>query len=630
MGQETAEALVDKGIELYNLGRFAEAARAFEEALHRGASDEKVYCFLAHSCSCAGDPGKAARILEDRARRSGDPRRLMDAMVKIGLDRGLDAPRALLILGERCAREGDHRLAEARLREAIRLDPKLARARYILGVVLQATKRPAEARQEYERALRLDDGHAEARLKLAELCVSDGLVDEAQSHLGELLRRGVMEPPVFVRLAACLIRQGRLEQAARCLAAALERRPDEPSLLFTLGSVHLQAERTDEMEGAFRAFLERAKKGEPRRRFVALMALREYAKAFKEGEALMGGRDAALDHDAFFQPWMENVMRPHSAAFYGRRAVELEGMPRKASHGPWPWFYRGLLLCRLDRAGEALAALDAVARFDQERYGWMRHAAGVRRLGLGRPAEAVDDLRCAVESRPSAWWSRCRLAEAYVCLGRDAQALEEFAAAERSCGESSAHDVRAWRGEVLLWLGRYEEAVRDLDGALARGSPLASCWRGGARLLQGRLDEALADLDAAVAACPKDAEALVFRGELKRLTGRREESLADLTAALELGVDVWAYANLALLHAASRDWPAMWGCLDKVPPDMLDACLSRLGKPAWRCVGEDEACRALEELLAAARGIRRPDKHLLGLWRRHAASPGVGPIPTRP
>ncbi|MBI5210519.1 MAG: tetratricopeptide repeat protein [Elusimicrobia bacterium] len=753
-----AETLLDKGITLYNLRRFAEAIRAFEEAVRRGAPGEKATCFLAHAWASSGDLPRAVRILEDRILASREPAPLVETMRKILASKGMSAPQAMLMSAERSIQAGDLAQAEALLRAALLQDPRLARAHVMLAVVLEAMKlpaqaraeyeealrldssssgvclglgelllregdsagaearlrealrmdpasvqahfalgqalcargepdagrreyeealrldgahegahlmlgelllaaeefgragehlssatrgpraadaffllgkaregagRPAEARQAYEEALRLDAGHAKARLSLGELALSEGRFEDAQARFAEVAEGGADEVAGVLRLAHALIRQGRFGEAAGRLEEALQRHPGDPELLFALGTAHLGGERREPMAEAFRRYVESGGGSDPatlRRRFIALMALGEYPRAFESAERLLDGGDLSEDHDTLLEPWVENPTRPHSEAFHAGRAAEMAALAAESpSRSPWPWFYRGVSLCRTGRSREGLSALDAAAGFDAERYGWMRCAGGVERLRLGLVEEAVDDLRAAVASMPSGWWARCRLAEAHAALSRDAEAMGEFSRAESACKPGVLREIRAWRGEVLLWLGRYEEALRDLDFAHAKGCGLAACWRGAARLLSGRPDEALGDLDLAIAINAADPEARVLRGELKRLTGRRAEALEDLRKAAELGNDLWADANLALLHASAGDEEAMWDSFEKLPLSVASAALRGVGRSEWRGVDAKVVRGALEALLAAGRGIRRPDRHLLPLCLRRLA-----------
>ncbi|MBI5210518.1 MAG: tetratricopeptide repeat protein [Elusimicrobia bacterium] len=632
-GPRAADAFFLLGKAREGANRLAEARRAYEEALRLDAGHGKARVGLGEVLSAEGDHEGAEAQL--RRALAGDPG---DIRAHLVLGRVLaarsDTEGAGREYGEALrldpsSQEARLRLGELRLR-AKRFDeaaehlslatrgPRAADAVFLLGKAREGAGRLVEARQAYEEALRLDAGHVDAQLSLGDLDLSQGHFKEAQARFAEASKRGGDEAAGGLKLAHALSQQGDFEEAARRLEEPLSRHQDDPRLLFALGSAWLEAERREPMVAAFGRYLqcgERSGEREgPRRRFIALMALGEYKAAFQQGEAILDGK-ARPDHECVFEPWIDHAVRPHSDAFFLERMAEMERLTLELPRSPWAWFYSGLLLCRTRRFREGLAALDRVADFDGDRYGWMRYAAGIWRLFLCHVEGAVEDLRAAAPTS-WLWWTRGRLAEAFVCLGRDAEAFEELDRAERAVSSGDLQQVRAWRGEVLLWLGRYEEAIGVLDTSLAMGCEMAACWRGGAAMLLGRFDEALEYLDRAVARTPRDAEALVFRGELHRRMGRRSEAAADLGKARDFGYGLWADVNLALLHAASQEWVPMWKLLEGLPSDVLGAALARLGNPDWRRADEKTACRVFETILEMGRGVRRVDAYLKRLWMR--------------
>ncbi len=78
--------------------------------------------------------------------------------------------------------------AEADLREALRLDPQLAQAHYLLGNVLQEKSQPDAAVREQLAAVRLDDKYAEPHVALAHLYNQLGRKAAAQQELKIYLR----------------------------------------------------------------------------------------------------------------------------------------------------------------------------------------------------------------------------------------------------------------------------------------------------------------------------------------------------------------------------------------------------------------------------------------------------------
>ena len=73
-------------------------------------------------------------------------------------------------------------------KEALRLNPNLAEAHYILGNAYYHTGRSAEAEEQYEEALRLKPYYAEAHSNLAAALASLGRLDEAIAEIQTALR----------------------------------------------------------------------------------------------------------------------------------------------------------------------------------------------------------------------------------------------------------------------------------------------------------------------------------------------------------------------------------------------------------------------------------------------------------
>lgn len=388
-------------------------------------------------------------------------------------------------------------------------------------------------------------------------------------------------PAAFRLLAHALMVQERAPEALRVLAAGLAANPRDASLHFRLARVHEGLGASAAARAGFERFLELASDA-PGARFEAFMALDRFAKAFREAERMLDAWSAD-EADRLNAPWEDELFHRRSAAFHRERLARLSAFGGKRA-SPWPGFFRGLLKLELGLAREAQEEFARLRRFPAHRYGWMRYAAGIAFFSESkeRCADAAAEFESVLRYKPDAFWARGRLAEALLCLGREKEAFAEFGRAEAALdGPKAKAHLRAWRGEALLWLGRYDEALGPLDLAVSSGAELAYCWRGGARLLLGDHAGAGADLDAAVGLDPGDAEARLWRGELYRRMGRLDEARAELTRAASLDAGPMTAVNLALAE-------------------------SPRGKTA----------RELESRLRAARGVRRPEPYLEALHAR--------------
>jgi len=77
---------------------------------------------------------------------------------------------------------GDHRAAEASLRQALALDPKLPGAYTTLGVVLSRTGRTPEAIEAWKQAVALDRTEFSALYNLTLELARAGRMDEARTY----------------------------------------------------------------------------------------------------------------------------------------------------------------------------------------------------------------------------------------------------------------------------------------------------------------------------------------------------------------------------------------------------------------------------------------------------------------
>jgi len=97
------------------------------------------------------------------------------------------------------------------------------------------------------------------------------------------------------------------------------------------------------------------------------------------------------------------------------------------------------------------------------------------------------------------------------------------------------HTPRAYalRGSTKTLLGRYGEAIEDLDLAINDDPSLGQAYgiRGLAELELGEIDHALADLDRAISFNPKSADAYYNRGRARFALDQYDAAIADFRAA---------------------------------------------------------------------------------------------------
>lgn len=337
----------------------------------------------------------------------------------------------------------------------------------------------------------------------------------------------------------------------------------------------------------------------PRERFRALIRLGRFAEAFPLGESLLDG--AVLeDLQAFGYPWPLGQLD----------AARAEHLPildalKPGALAPWAHYYRGLL-----RGGEAALADFGPLERAGPRYRWMLFRSGWAHHYQGRFADAVRLLSASLEFQPPDYRAHGFLAEAFICLEQPERGLREFQRGLRAAPGPEALSMLGWRGEALLWLGRYDEALADLNRACEFGPLWSLCWRAGAKVKLGRFKDAVQDLDRLLAAYPLDREAFVWRGEARRELGQHALALQDLSRE---PVGVWARVNRALVHDALGDEVARDEDARALPRAMLEFTRRAAKLPPGAGTRE-----TLEAALRLAKGFRRDD-YGQAVWMGRAA-----------
>lgn len=144
---------------------------------------------------------------------------------------------------ERLVHAGRFAEGEAQAAQALREDPRQARAHYVVGLSRLLQKRPGEALEHMQRAI--DAFPEDAQFHFGRAACLDSLerVDDAVAAY----RRAIALRPAFFEAAAnlgnVLERAARYEEAADAYRAALALRPDQPLVLNGLGHCELASKR---------------------------------------------------------------------------------------------------------------------------------------------------------------------------------------------------------------------------------------------------------------------------------------------------------------------------------------------------------------------------------------------------
>jgi tetratricopeptide (TPR) repeat protein len=251
----------------------------------------------------------------------------------------------------------------------------------------------------------------------------------------------------------------------------------------------------------------------------------------------------------------------------------------------------GAILAALNRHEEALASFDrALAKRTGDAALHYNRGNALKALGrhtdalasYGRALALAPDLAVAHHNRGSTYAELDRNDEALASYDRVLALTLESAGIGIAGGISRAIDcgggslkkldkalavapdsveVLNNRGQILIRLNRYDEAIASFDRSLALrpDQPDALCQRGEALAAIDRFHEALADFATALGIDPNCADAHLKRGNALYALNRMDEALGSFTAALAiLPESADANFNEALTRLCLGDFRQGW------------------------------------------------------------------------
>lgn len=498
---------------------------------------------------------------------------------------------------------------------------------------------PRKAEIFFKRALSLDGGLVQAGLRLAQLALSSGDLEKAELHADRVLARDPRLAHAHYLKARVLAQKGGRAGALRRLEKAVSLSPDfedASRLMFLLADNPGWKPRGADMLASWREAVEAEKErdlGKMRRAlldfaaatgasvspqlFKAYCLLGYYEKACATLSLLTSRREArgSLCLLDIANPWCLE-RRPPAAYFAGHGRGLGKIRTRPGLEGFLAYLKLTLVLTIQGPGKEAaLEGLAGLAGKEAGRYGFAGYAAGWRSLYNGRYDLAVSCFQSCLSSGFRHYVVQCGLGEALLCKGKAASGLAKFKAAYSSAPDGEKEAVRAWEGEMLLFMRKYSRAVRLLKNNKSRH---AACWLGAAYLETGKLENGLAELKKIAAADPDDTEARTWLGEAYRRSGLYPEARRELEFAGKLGGgrSVWVYLNKVLLLSDSgnlsgvkRDYEAaaaIW-------PELPALARERLGMSGARPLNSSEIILVTGQILKMCGGFRRTDKYFLPL-----------------
>lgn len=440
--------------------------------------------------------------------------------------------------------------AEAAYNEALKINPKAARALNGLGDALYRAGRFSEAQARFEASTQADPDDLSAKIGVAKSKLALERIEDAASTLkklretnpqsvpvaywygraleaggnralAETVYRSVLKTPtddpqtvdVYIALALLQSQQGNNEEATKTLADARSKLPDMPAIHKALGDVALSqgryAQATTEFQQA--VALDNEDLGAKFRLGVALRRDGKFDEASKSFDDV-----GAIDKD------------------YPGLALE-----------------RGLLYEASGRTEEALKEYEgALAKAPKDPDLMLRVGCG--KVAAGRAKQAEELLRKVLSERPNS-------AETNHCLGR-ALLLEGTRLAEAQRLLERAVELDQNRAEYQLYAGwaaneagNVPKAEHALAEALRLDQGLADAYwqRGVLRQRQGAARDAIADLSKALELRPSRYEAHAALADAYYDLGKEPLALSEWQLAIQAQPDnsTWRFRYGKLLAA---------------------------------------------------------------------------------
>jgi predicted Zn finger-like uncharacterized protein len=520
------------------------------------AGNQVAAAAAAHDALTLNPNHVGARILLARisgASRSGEAEalRFLDSVAK---DSSLASPDEIVsaqtLLGDIHLARSRMSQAEAAYSEALKINPKAARALNGLGDALYRAGRYSEAQARFEASTQADPDDLSAKIgvaksKLALERVEDanvmlkklrdtypqavpvaywyGRALEASGNrtLAEAVYKDALKAPsddpqtvdVYIALGLLQSQQGRNDEAQKTLADARAKLPDQPAIHKALGDVALSQGRYPEAMNEFRQ--------------AVAMDSEDLGAKFKLGVALR--RDSKFDEA-------------------GKSFDEVGAVDKDY---PGLALERGLLYEASGRTEEALKEYEgALAKAPKDPDLMLRVGCG--KVSAGRPKDAEELLRKVLTDRPNS-------AETNHCLGR-ALLIEGTRLAEALRLLERAVELDANRAEYQLYAGwaaneagNVPKAEHALAEALRLDQGLADAYwqRGVLRQRQGAAKDAIADLTKALELRPSRYEAHAALADAYYDLGKEQQALGEWQLAIQAQPDngTWRFRYGKLLSA---------------------------------------------------------------------------------
>jgi len=434
---------------------------------------------------------------------------------------------------------GDYVKARLEAQNAAQVEPKNAKARFLLAEI-------AEQQKEYQQmfghllvVVDADPGNVEARLKLGTLYFLGQAWDEAAKQAEELMKLAPNDSRVHLLQARVLVQKDDREGGMAEIANALRLDPDNVDAIL-LQAASDAIENLDKGIATLDAAIERL----PAEKTRQLRELRVIM--FSQGKRLAD---------------VETGLRELSEDFPEEQGYQFQLAQFYASQG---------------RIEDADKLLKKVTELDpknaDKQLGYVQFLAG---QGNREKAEAA--LLAFIEQNPDAGKLRITLGQLYEATERPEEARKTYAElGERAPKTTEGLAARNRVAALDIRAGKMDEARKTIDQILADApdDPGALLLRSGLRFNDGKFDDAVADLRLVLRKEPNNDRALLLLAQA--YVRQNELVLAKDTyrRLLEVAPDSPdGLQQLAVLYAGNKEYPEAESLLrkrlEKQPDDLV-------------------------------------------------------------
>lgn len=398
--QTDEAALVDEAKEALSSGRYAEAARGFEQvwltssrcdvpfylglAEQRGGNANKALIAFHSAVKCSPGMLAAHLALAETYAEKGDDNRAL-AAYEGALKVAPDNPPALRGAAGLYMRHQMNERAVVALETLVNLERGNVQAIEDLGAAFAATSRFDEAEQQFRAALRLNPYLPSALTGLANVTLMRGKVDEAIDLLSKAaeLAPDAYEPKYV--LGSAYAQAGRYQEAASALEGALKAGRADAETYYRLAGVYQKLGRDADRRSALAEFSRRKAETDRTsqiRREVDQLVLQAQA-AINSGDLKTAA--AVMEKAVAVDPGNPHSLFRLAGVYYdlgryddARERVQsaLEGAP-----GEWSYYYLlGLVEKKSGNSSAARASLTTALRLNHEA---VEVRTELNQLGLG-------------------------------------------------------------------------------------------------------------------------------------------------------------------------------------------------------------------------------------------------------